>query len=422
VSDEGARPRASTLAVRRGRPVRPLYSGAFSLTRPSSIPAQEHNPAQIPSSVPGRGDRGADRRFSSAVSHDEYLGRRYFAPLDGLRAVSILLVITAHATDPLFTGLHGAVGVTIFFVISGYLITTLLLREEERTGRARIRAFYIRRAFRILPLYYLTLAAYIVLIGILHLQAGASSVWRSLPWYLTYQNDLIHGSSAFDQSWSLAVEEKYYLLWPLMFAIIFLRKNRLVLTAGLAAVTALASLWHSTDYFAIYTPILLGCVVALVLDNPVLYQRAVRLAAAPVAVLLIAALIVWDSSFENGSNVHIVFSVLVALLIPAVLVGPRWLHGLLGNRVAVYIGTRAYALYLIHRIAKGVVDRAVNYGSSSVPHELLHFVLIVVVSLIAAEIMYRLVERPMIQLGRRLASTSRGERTLPASVEMSSGS
>jgi peptidoglycan/LPS O-acetylase OafA/YrhL len=117
-----------------------------------------------------------------------------------------------------------------------------------------------------------------------------------------------------------------------------------------------------------------------------------------------------------------VFSVMIALLFPAVLVGPRWLSALLSNRVVVYIGTRSYAVYLIHRIAKDVVDRVVSYGSSSVPHELLHFVLIVVVSLIAAEIMYRLVERPMIQLGRRLASTSRRERTLPAGVEMSTGS
>jgi len=387
------------------------------LTAPDGAAATEQNPERGPlSAVPPR-DGGAHRHMSSAISYDEYLGRRYFAPLDGLRAASILLVMTAHTTDPLFTRLHGAVGVTIFFVISGYLITTLLLREEERRGHARIKAFYIRRAFRILPLYYLTLAGYVVLIGILHLQAGASSVWHSLPWYLTYQNDLApNGAGIFGQSWSLAVEEKYYLLWPLMFAIPVLLRHRLSVAAGLAGVTALASLWPSTRYFAIYTPILLGCVVALVLDNPMLYRRAVRLATTPVALLLIAAMIVWDLGFENGSDVHIVFSVLIALLFPAVLLGPRWLSGLLSNRVAVYIGTRSYALYLIHRMAKGVVDRVVSPGSTSVPHELVHFVLIVALSLVVAEIMCRLVEQPMIRLGRRLASTSRRERTVPAGV------
>jgi peptidoglycan/LPS O-acetylase OafA/YrhL len=393
------------------------------LTRPSgNVDAQEHDLGRPPH--PARAPRHRETgRPQGAVSHEEYLDRRYFAPLDGLRAVSILLVITAHATDPLYDRLHGAVGVTIFFVISGYLITTLLLREEERKGHARIGAFYIRRAFRILPLYYLTLAAYVVLIGVLHLQAGASSLWHSLPYYLTYQNDLVpHGAGAFNHSWSLAVEEKYYLLWPLMFAIPALRKHRLTVSASLVALTALSSLWSATHYFAIYTPILLGCVVALVLDNPEYYRRAVRLATTPVALLLIAALIGWDLAYESGSDVHILFSFLIALLFPAMLVGPRWLSGLLSNKVLVYIGTRSYAVYLIHRIVKDVVDRVVSYGSTSVPHELLHFVLIVICSLAAAEVMYRLVERPMIQLGRRLAATSRGERTLPAGVEMSSGS
>jgi peptidoglycan/LPS O-acetylase OafA/YrhL len=343
------------------------------------------------------------------------MSRRYFAPLDGLRAISILLVVTAHTTDPLFGPLHGAVGVTIFFVISGYLISTLLMREEERRGRARIGAFYIRRAFRILPLYYLTLIAYIVLIGLLHLQAGSASLWHSLPWYATYQNDLApHGAGIFGQSWSLAVEEKYYLLWPAAFVIPALLRRRLPVAAGLAVLTAVASLWPATSYFAIYTPILLGCVIAIVLDDPRLYRHAQRLANTPVALLLAAALVAWDLLFENGSDVHIVFGVLAALLFPALLIGPRWLSRLLSNRVLVYIGIRSYAVYLIHRIAKGVVDRVVPPGSSSAPHELVHFVLIVVLSLAGAEILCRLVEQPMIRLGRRLASTGRRERTVPA--------
>jgi peptidoglycan/LPS O-acetylase OafA/YrhL len=361
---------------------------------------------------------GAHRRGSSPVTHEQYLQQRYFAPLDGLRAVSILLVITAHATDPVFNPLHGAVGVTIFFVISGYLITTLLLREEEQRGHARIKAFYIRRAFRILPLYYVTLIAYIILIGVLHLQAGAQSLWHSLPWYATYQNDLApRGAGIFGQTWSLAIEEKYYLVWPMVFVVPLLCRLRLTLAASLAALTAAASLWPETRYFAIYTPILLGCVMAIVLDRPTLYPHARRLANTPVALVLIAALIAWDMAFESGSTVHIVFSVLTVLLFPAILVGPRWLATLLSNRVAVYIGTRSYALYLIHRIGKGIADKVVPPGSTSLPHELVHFVLIVAVSLVGAEILCRLVEQPMIRLGRRLASTNRGARTLPAGVE-----
>jgi peptidoglycan/LPS O-acetylase OafA/YrhL len=162
----------------------------------------------------------------------------------------------------------------------------------------------------------------------------------------------------------------------------------------------------------------LGCVIAIMLDNPRLYQQTTRLARTPVALLLIAAMIVWEIGFESGSNVHILFAVLTTLLFPAVLVGPRWLSALLSNRVMVYIGTRSYALYLIHRITKGIVDKAVAPGSTSVPHQLVHFVLIVAVSLAAAEILCRLIEQPMIRLGRRLASTNRGARTIPAGVEV----
>jgi peptidoglycan/LPS O-acetylase OafA/YrhL len=367
---------------------------------------------------------GAHRKSASRVSHGEYLSRRYFPQLDGLRAISILLVITAHTTDPVFARLHGAVGVTVFFVISGYLITTLLLREEEKKGRAGIKGFYIRRAFRILPLYYLTLVAYIVLIGILHFQAGAASLWHSLPWYVSYQNDLApHNGGIFGQSWSLAIEEKYYLLWPLAFTVPLLRRHRLSVTAALAALTAMCSLWTTTHYFAIYTPILLGCLVALILDDPRLYGYARYVANSPVAVVLILALIGWDLEFENGSDVHIVFSVLTALLFPAVLIGPRWLARVLSSRVAVYIGKRSYAVYLIHRIAKGVVDRVVTPGSTSVPHELVHFVLITIVSLIGAEVLARLVEQPMIRLGRRLASRvrSRPVVAVPAASEALDG-
>lgn len=362
---------------------------------------------EIPVASEGGPGREAHRQPPRAMTMEEYRSRKYIAPLDGLRALSILLVVTAHSTDPMWDPLHGAVGVTIFFVISGYLITTLLCREEERRGHARIRGFYIRRAFRILPLYYVTLISYVVLIGILHLQAGASSVWQSLPWYLTYQNDLTSTAAGiFDQSWSLAIEEKYYLLWPLVFLIPALRRRRLPVVISLAVLAAAASRWQATHYFAIYFPILLGCLVAVLMENPRFFEQARRLAVTPVAVILIAAAAAWDYKFEDGSNIHIVFSILVALLFPAVLIGPRWLSWLLSNRVLVYIGTRSYAIYLIHRLAKGAVDRVVKPGSASVPHEFLHFALIVAVSLIAAEILGRLIEQPMIRLGRRLSAKS----------------
>lgn len=336
-------------------------------------------------------------------TYNGYQARRYFTALDGLRAVSILLVVSLHTTDAVWRRLHGSVGVTIFFVISGYLITTLLLREEGRRRDARIRAFYVRRAFRILPLYFVTLLGYVVIIGLLHLQAGAADLWRSLPWYLTYQNDFAPSGSGFGHTWSLAVEEKFYLLWPLTFCVLAFRRHRLAIAAGLGLLFTLASLSNTTEYLATYAPILFGCCVALILDRPSLYTHAKRLATTPVAILLLVGMTVQVLMFENDTHVHVVFAAMTAMLLPAVLIGPRWLSAVLSNRVATYVGTRAYAVYLIHRMAKGLVDKVIDPGGS-VPHQLTRFTLIVGLALLGAEILCRYIEQPMIGLGKRMAS------------------
>ena len=93
--------------------------------------------------------RGLKRK--ELPTHEEYLRERYFRPLDGVRAISILLVLTWHVNSSLWAWLSGWEGPSIFFVISGFLITTLCLREESRDGSVSLTAFYIRRACRILP-------------------------------------------------------------------------------------------------------------------------------------------------------------------------------------------------------------------------------------------------------------------------------
>src|ERR1700712_1056926 len=98
------------------------------------------------------------------MTHGEYLSVRRFGVLDGLRAIAILLVFTAHQRGDLFPVFHGATGVTLFFVLSGFLITTLLLREEDRFGKVNFASFYVRRTFRIYPMYVGIVVLYCVLI------------------------------------------------------------------------------------------------------------------------------------------------------------------------------------------------------------------------------------------------------------------
>src|ERR1041385_9541451 len=112
--------------------------------------------------------------FSPAQSFDDFQSQSYFGALDGLRALSILLVLLHHVTwwpdtSPLHTlQENGRYGVAFFFVISGFLICTLFLREERKTGRIALWKFYGRRALRLLPLYYAVLILQSVLVFVLH--------------------------------------------------------------------------------------------------------------------------------------------------------------------------------------------------------------------------------------------------------------
>src|SRR4051812_6025192 len=156
-------------------------------------------------------------------SHDSFRRTRVFASLDGLRCVSILGVIWFHTTAR-SGGLAGSgfLGVELFFAISGFLITTLLLREAETRGRVSLKAFYLRRTLRIFPLYYVVLGAYVVLAWQFEHGPAGAIFWRNLPSYLTYTSNwfvrLDSVRTIFYFAWSLATEEQFYLFWPLVIA------------------------------------------------------------------------------------------------------------------------------------------------------------------------------------------------------------
>jgi peptidoglycan/LPS O-acetylase OafA/YrhL len=160
------------------------------------------------------------------LTHAEFLDMRRFDALDGLRAIAAVIVVFFHVGGPSVAFISGWIGVHIFFVVSGFLITTLMLREHDRTGRISLRNFYLRRIFRIMPLYYLALAL-----------AVASAYHQGRPWlllrghlpeYLTFMNEYhLNVSTPFVHSWTLGIEQKFYLLWPLALVLAGLLTNRL---------------------------------------------------------------------------------------------------------------------------------------------------------------------------------------------------
>jgi peptidoglycan/LPS O-acetylase OafA/YrhL len=175
--------------------------------------------------------------------------------LDGLRAVSIALVVVCHVVRALAEGRKlpygagmlrdwGSVGVTMFFAISGFLITTLLVAEQRDRGVISLRAFYFRRAFRILPAYwtYLAVAAALTMAGAFAVSAAGFAT--ALSFTSDYRNA---GSSILGHSWSLSVEEQFYLLWPITLVALGPGRARVLSFALVGAAPAARALTYVLD-------------------------------------------------------------------------------------------------------------------------------------------------------------------------------
>jgi peptidoglycan/LPS O-acetylase OafA/YrhL len=342
-------------------------------------------------------------------THSAYLARPYFPALDGLRALSIALVVLWHATEEKYYGwLHGFHGVTIFFVLSGFLITTLLLREEARHGSVSFRGFYIRRVFRILPLYYVVLGVYCVLILFARLQPERLEAFqRALPFYTFYFSEYPHYMrfrAPFDLSWSLGIEEKFYLLWPaLAFGVLAVIRSRLTVAVGLLALTVLLpSSWGPTVFLRPYGLILLGCVVALVMHAPDGFTALRPLGRFQVPLLI--GLLLSCVVVGVPDRMEMLVALMSGLLLVSTLVQPDGATArFFSSAPLVKVGGISYGIYLIHQLCLNAMERVVPAGWGFVGGTLLA-ILGGAVSIAGALVLARFVEQPLIRIGRRLAA------------------
>ena len=354
-----------------------------------------------------------------ADTFDEFRAARYWPQLDGLRVVSIAVVLVAHTGDKWFPSFKGALGVVIFFVISGYLITSLLLREEHRNGRVSLKGFYVRRVFRIVPLYLVALACAGVLL-FAGLGGSPDSFVERLPYLLTFNADFaVYGT--FVHAWSIGVEEKFYILWPLIaFAILPLASRRAWIAVGLLAACVTSAFVPALSYFGTYTAILMGCLLAILMHDQRAFEVIRRMATPVVSTVLVALAVVmfavdWYLPWTDSTGfAHPLFALAVTLTFPGLIVGQSWFRAILSNRVIAFIGTRTYGIYLFHVFAIDAVNKVIPDGQTDPLLGLIRLLASALLSYAIAEVLYRILERPMIAVGRRLTRNTLPERRVPA--------
>lgn len=285
--------------------------------------------------------------------------------LDSLRALAISMVIVAHfgLSRGAWIGkaLNGHVGVTLFFVISGFLITLLLLREFQKTGRISLKSFYYRRVLRIFPAYYTYLIVGFILAGLGVVYIGRIYGIAALTYMMCYLPAL-KSSWYVAHSWSLAVEEHYYVLWPLILKL-FKPQRAWKIVLGYILITpairyALWSLqrdWLDVDYTSVtqMSSIGVGCLLAFMVRGEALPAVGRQLRDRPGWFFLTGVGLLFLSHLATRSGKYAIMAhdpvnAVACALIIAGLVGirNRFVFGLLNNRLFALLGALSYSLYL----------------------------------------------------------------------------
>lgn len=328
-------------------------------------------PAPARPSIGGAARGPAEHEHGAIAQPPATLG--YRPALDGIRALAVAAVVAVHATYllvPEWAGRFvpgGFLGVDVFFVLSGFLITTLLLEERRKYGTISLRRFYARRALRLLPAVGALLLVHAVLAVVTHADLGlegrtaAAVALYSLNWV---EASRVSVAAGLGHLWSLSVEEQFYFVWPvfLLFALNRRRPNRLVLgvaAAGIVWATAVrALLWiHGAGWEAIYVrtdarvdELLMGVILAVAFHRGWrLPHRWRHLGIGGLGVLLVCvALVPRESRWLFVGGGFTVVGVGAVLLIASLLNADAPLARAFSWRPAVQLGRASYSLYLWH--------------------------------------------------------------------------
>jgi peptidoglycan/LPS O-acetylase OafA/YrhL len=381
--------------------------------------------ASVATTCPETNIRGSARTSTARFYHPE---------LDELRFFAFLMVFLHHAFphDPTFwtklglplflaravagAGATGAFGVSLFFVLSSYLITELLLREKELIGTLDLRSFYIRRILRIWPLYFAFLA---LAIGLQWIVPGQHVTLRAGLWFSFLAGNwfiVFHGfpSSVIFPLWSVSIEEQFYITWPAI--VRKANETGMLIFAGLLLVAATSArvylgvhrtlegdIWCNT--FVQLDPIAAGILMAVLLKGEV--PRLSRLSRVAMMLAGITALALGSLYF--GIKNDPLTTVRIVLGYPSVAIGGVLLllsvlrTRTSGNRVLIYLGRISYGLYVFHILGLLISDHAVPDQTASLLRYALRVGVALTVTITMAAVSYRWLETPFLGLKQRFA-------------------
>jgi peptidoglycan/LPS O-acetylase OafA/YrhL len=357
-------------------------------------------------------------------SYSRFREVRFFGSLDGLRALSIIGVVWFHSwwSTPYYPTLttipllrQGEWGVHIFFVISGFLITTLLLREQNRSGTISIRDFYVRRSLRIWPLYYATVGIYVLIMLTFERNTDRShTFFHYLPGFLTYTytwSITPHWPTGpFNLAWTLATEEQFYAFWPLVLRFFRGIWSSMVIIGVIALRLAAGYGWTNRILppeslparivLSVAVPIGLGVLLAQALDS----ERGFRWLAAvlarkwsaPAALALLALCLI-----PAHPPVLAAWLATSALIGACVIREDNGLAAILKLRPIVWIGVLSYGMYLLNSLC--VHATLFAFGKIGVLHPLFIFPCALALTVAVASLSYRTFETPFLDLKKRFA-------------------
>jgi len=351
---------------------------------------------------------------------------KYTPELDGIRALSILLVMISHAGFGHIV--PGGFGVTIFFFISGYLITSLLIAEAEKYKHIDLKKFYIRRFWRLLPpaIYFIVISS--LLIFYINNSIKISEIFAALFYSANYYKIFIHFTnvdgllSPFNILWSLAIEEHFYILFAPLLAFTY-RSNRyyqiivaflvLPLVIRLGYALTFPDMLHEGGYTYSATEaridsIAFGCFMAYLIHKPIqkewvekhiLKSRYFFFG----VIAIVSSLLVRDLFFRETFR-YTIQNIGLFLILSNILFNSAKIYSaarsFLSSKILTYIGKLSYSLYLQHWLSLTIVSYALHANKLSIVWQLSFWGLTIITTLVS----YYVIEQPTLALRRKYGS------------------